>query len=158
VRGRFATILVGLSISSSAIAGKHPRFEPTDLELESSGTVQLDLQAGPVRGPDANRVVAADFEIDVGILPNLPGFLMTVAPTSARFFPESLHGLFEWTYRFAWIVGFALSIAAVGPASCRSDRLEACPSLAAAKAAQSKTRGPSGARLVVSYQLSRWPS
>jgi len=71
MRGRFATILIGLSISSSAIAGKHPRFEPTDLELEDSGTVEIDLQAGPVRGPDANRIVGADFELDVGILSGL---------------------------------------------------------------------------------------
>jgi hypothetical protein len=71
VRGRIATIVIALSISSSAHAGKHPRFEPTDLELEDSGTVEVDLQAGPVRGPDANRIVGADFEIDFGILPYL---------------------------------------------------------------------------------------
>src|SRR5512146_1538481 len=54
-----------------ARAGKHPRFEPTDLELEDSGTMEIDLQAGPVKGPDAARIVVPDFEIDLGILPGV---------------------------------------------------------------------------------------
>ena len=61
----------GLFAATSAYAGKHPRFEPTDLELENPGTIELDLQLGPMRGPDAWRLVAPDFELDVGILPNI---------------------------------------------------------------------------------------
>ena len=43
------------------------RFEPTDLELEPPGTVELDLEAGLVREQDASRLVAPDFELDLGI-------------------------------------------------------------------------------------------
>ena len=49
----------------------HPRFEPTDLELETAGIVELDLQLGAARGPDAWRLVAPDFELDIGILPRV---------------------------------------------------------------------------------------
>lgn len=45
----------------------HPRFEPTDLELETSGTLELDTQLGYVKGPDAERIVAPDFELDLGL-------------------------------------------------------------------------------------------
>lgn len=54
-----------------AHATKRPRFEPTDLEVESPGTAEVDLQFGPIRGTDAWRVVAPDFELDLGILDNL---------------------------------------------------------------------------------------
>ena len=55
----------------NAHATKRPRFEPTDLEVESPGTAEVDLQFGPIRGTDAWRVVAPDFELDLGILDNL---------------------------------------------------------------------------------------
>ena len=58
-------------VAGVAHAAKHPRFEPTDLELENPGTLELDLQLGAIRGPDASRIVVPDFEIDLGILPNL---------------------------------------------------------------------------------------
>jgi hypothetical protein len=48
-----------------------PRFEPTDLELETPGTVEVDLQVGFIQGQGPYRVVAPDVEIDVGILTNL---------------------------------------------------------------------------------------
>src|SRR3954447_5404412 len=48
-----------------------PLFEPTDLELEEPWTLELDLQVGIARGPDAVRVVVPDFEVDLGVLPNL---------------------------------------------------------------------------------------
>jgi hypothetical protein len=44
-----------------------PIFEPTDLELEDAGTVEVDLQTGFVRGNDAARLVIPDLELDVGI-------------------------------------------------------------------------------------------
>ena len=48
-------------------------FEPTDLEMEETGIAELDLQVGAIRGPrpDPWRAVLPDFEIDVGILPNV---------------------------------------------------------------------------------------
>ncbi len=46
-------------------------FEPTDLDLEDPGTVELDAQLGYARGPQVGRLVAPDFELDVGLLRNL---------------------------------------------------------------------------------------
>ena len=57
-----------LLIATSAHAAKHPRFEPTDLEIERPGISEIDLQVGLVRGPDAWRFVVPDFEIDLGLL------------------------------------------------------------------------------------------
>lgn len=42
-------------------------FEPTDMEFEDPGDVQLDTQWGLVRGEDAFRVSVPDFELDVGL-------------------------------------------------------------------------------------------
>jgi len=42
-------------------------FEPTDLEWESSGTAEFDVQLGAIRGPDALRDAVPDFEFDLGI-------------------------------------------------------------------------------------------
>src|SRR5260221_7205267 len=42
-------------------------FEPTDLELEAPGSTELDLQFGVVRSQDPWRVVAPDFELDLGL-------------------------------------------------------------------------------------------
>jgi hypothetical protein len=42
-------------------------FEPTDLEFESSGVMELDVQVGAIRGADAYRLTVPDFEIDIGI-------------------------------------------------------------------------------------------
>src|SRR5262245_30200311 len=59
-----AILLAGVT----AWARKRPRFEPTDLDLENSGVLELDMQFGAVRGQDVGRVVVPDFEIDLGIL------------------------------------------------------------------------------------------
>jgi hypothetical protein len=48
-----------------------PLFEPTDLEMEPTGMLDIDVQIGGIRSPGPWRVVVPDFEIDVGILPNL---------------------------------------------------------------------------------------
>jgi hypothetical protein len=48
-----------------------PRFEPTDLELEDTGVLELDAEFGVVRGSEAARLVMPDFELDLGVLPNL---------------------------------------------------------------------------------------
>ncbi len=61
--------LVGFA--GTANAAKHPRFEPTDLELEVPGTTEIDLQLGLVHGPQAWRVVVPDFELDLGLLSNV---------------------------------------------------------------------------------------
>ena len=42
-------------------------FEPTDMEIEDAGVMDVDMQFGPVRGEDAWRVSVPDFEIDLGL-------------------------------------------------------------------------------------------
>ena len=67
MRAAFALLLV----ASTAHAKRHPQFEPTDLELEDSGVMELDLQVGVVKGTDAHRIVLPDFELDLGLLDNV---------------------------------------------------------------------------------------
>jgi hypothetical protein len=69
----FAVGALWLCLSAAASARSHrPHFEPTDLELEDTGTAEFDLQAGPgFGGPNGNRLVVPDFEFDLGILPNV---------------------------------------------------------------------------------------
>jgi hypothetical protein len=62
-------VLASLCVATSAQARPHIRrhFEPTDLELEDPGTVELDLQFGFVRSQDPWRLVAPDYELDLGL-------------------------------------------------------------------------------------------
>jgi hypothetical protein len=71
---RAALIVAVLAITSSASAVTKPRhFEPDDLELEDPGTLDIDLQVGPLRGNSdgKNRVLLPDFELGLGLLPNV---------------------------------------------------------------------------------------
>jgi hypothetical protein len=74
-RGRrsLAASAFAICVSVAASARTHrPRFEPTDLELEDTGTAEIDLQVGPAFGaPNGNRLAVPDFEFDLGILPNV---------------------------------------------------------------------------------------
>jgi hypothetical protein len=75
-RGRRAlaawVIAVCFAGAASAAHTHRPRFEPTDLELEDTGTAEFDFQVGPAFGsPNGNRLVVPDFDLDVGILPNV---------------------------------------------------------------------------------------
>lgn len=58
-----------LAVASTGQARPHVRkhFEPTDLEFEEPGMSELDLETGFVRGQDAWRLVAPDFELDLGL-------------------------------------------------------------------------------------------
>jgi len=66
-----------------------PLFEPTDLELEETGVVELDLQVGAIRSPGPWRVVLPDFELDVGLLPwleiDLDGAYAIEGPATGSF-------------------------------------------------------------------------
>jgi hypothetical protein len=66
-------LIVMMAINGSAAAAGHarPRFEPTDLELEDTGVLELNLQIGPADGQSAWRFVVPDFEVSLGILPQL---------------------------------------------------------------------------------------
>ncbi len=71
------SLLVGLAAlactSQATAAPRRPRFEPTDLELEQPGEAELDLQLGPAFGESdgGTRLLLPDFELDLGLLPNL---------------------------------------------------------------------------------------
>jgi hypothetical protein len=65
-------LLVAITSSTSA-APKRRIFEPDDLELEDAGTLDIDLQVGPLRGDSEgkNRVILPDFELGLGLLRNV---------------------------------------------------------------------------------------
>ena len=48
-----------------------PLFEPTDLEMEPTGILDIDVQLGAIRSPGPWRAVMPDFELDFGLLPYL---------------------------------------------------------------------------------------
>lgn len=70
---RLLIVLGGLGLPLPAFArrGVRPLFEPTDLEMEAAGTLDIDLQVGMIRSQGPYRLVLPDFELDLGILPNL---------------------------------------------------------------------------------------
>ena len=43
------------------------QFEPTDLDLQPPGMLQLDLQGGVVHGSSAWRAIVPDFEVNLGL-------------------------------------------------------------------------------------------
>ena len=105
-----------------AVARTRPLFEPTDLELEETGILEIDLQLGGVRSPGPWRLVVPDFELDLGILPNLEldldGAYAIEGPASGPFAldhaaPDSLWpslkiGIFDWIddqAHSSWAVG-----------------------------------------------------
>jgi len=69
---RTAVLLLLAAATAHAEEAHHhqPRFEPTDLELEDPGVLDLDFQLGPTKSQGPWRLVVPDFEIDLGILPN----------------------------------------------------------------------------------------
>jgi hypothetical protein len=71
--GFIALVALCTAAAPARAAGRRlrPRFEPTDLELEETGTLEADLQVGAVRGGDTSRIVIPDLELDVGLLRNL---------------------------------------------------------------------------------------
>jgi hypothetical protein len=126
-------VLASLGGPGVALArrGVRPLFEPTDLELEDPGVSELDLQAGVIRGQGPWRLVIPDFELDLGLLPNLEFdvdgayALQASEPGSFRFenaAPDNLWlaakiGIYDWVDEgkspeelTAWAVG-----AQVGP-------------------------------------------
>src|SRR5262245_21127302 len=71
------TARVGLVVAASVFLGRNaaarrrPLFEPTDLELEDVGMLEVDLQFGVIRGRDPWRLALPDFEVDVGLAPGV---------------------------------------------------------------------------------------
>jgi hypothetical protein len=60
-------VVAGVFLGRSASARRRPLFEPTDLEMEDAGTVEVDLQLGLLRGQAPWRLAVPDFEIDLGL-------------------------------------------------------------------------------------------
>jgi hypothetical protein len=68
--GAVGAAVAVLCAGRAALArGTRPLFEPTDLELEDTGVVELDVQVGAVRSQGPWRAVVPDFELDLGLLP-----------------------------------------------------------------------------------------
>ena len=62
-----ACLLVLAGARSSHALPIRRLFEPTDLEVEDPGVAEVDLQLGPIRGPNSWRLVVPDFEVDLGL-------------------------------------------------------------------------------------------
>jgi hypothetical protein len=122
-----AALLAAMFAASPAWArrGIRPLFEPTDLELEKTGVVDIDVQVGAVRSQGPWRVVVPDFEVDVGILPNLEldidGAYAIEGPPEGPFSfdhaaPDSLWvgakiGIFDWSdddAKSSWAMGLQI--------------------------------------------------
>lgn len=68
-----AAVVLFAAGEARAAGPARPRFEPTDLELEKPGTTELDMQFGTLwgDGPAGLRLTLVDFELDLGLLPNV---------------------------------------------------------------------------------------
>jgi hypothetical protein len=66
----FTALGLGL-FARGAHARNRPLFEPTDLEMEKSGIVEIDTQLGVVRGEGPMRLVIPDVEVDIGLSHNV---------------------------------------------------------------------------------------
>lgn len=66
---RMRWVAVASLVAASAVEARplRPRFEPTDLELEVPGTLEVDVQVGYVDATPTSRVVLPDFELDLGL-------------------------------------------------------------------------------------------
>src|SRR4051794_40778772 len=77
VRRPVAVVLLPLLLAAAPLAARgasrrsRPLFEPTDLELEDPGTVEVDLQLGYVQSSGPARLVIPDLELDIGLARSL---------------------------------------------------------------------------------------
>jgi len=65
--GCAVALLLALPAAPAAARSRRRLFEPTDLELEAPGVLEVDAQVGLIRGNDAYRLVLPDLEIDLGL-------------------------------------------------------------------------------------------
>ena len=115
---RFRRSLALLAVAGAAVCAPRgaqarairPIFEPTDLEMEEAGVVEVDLQFGAIRSQGPWRVIVPDFELDLGLLRwlelDLDGAYAIEGPSSGPFSfdhaaPDSLWpslklGLLDW--------------------------------------------------------------
>ncbi|MFI5306853.1 MAG: hypothetical protein ACHQ53_05865 [Polyangiales bacterium] len=69
--GCLLVVLSWPGAASAQMRRVRPLFEPTDLELEDPGVLELDLQLGVIQGRGPARFVVPDFELNVGLFANL---------------------------------------------------------------------------------------
>src|SRR5262245_54134282 len=69
--GAAGVALVLLAAATARAAPVRRVFEPSDMEFEEPGMAELDMEFGLVRGETAYRVSAPDFELDLGLTPNV---------------------------------------------------------------------------------------
>ena len=86
---RFAPLAVAVFLHGiPAAAATRSRFEPTDLELERAGVLDVDVQLGTFSG-DPSRPLVADFELDLGVARNveneIDGALYAEGPSGGTF-------------------------------------------------------------------------
>jgi len=125
------SLAVAVAAPGAAFArqGVRPLFEPTDLELEDPGIVEVDLQAGVIRGQGPYRLVIPDLELDVGLTRNIeldldaayaleapgPGSFKFENAAPDNLWPAAKIGLYDWADEghspdelTAWAIGAQL--------------------------------------------------
>ena len=60
-----------LAIATPAAAQGRGHFEPTDLALQSAGTLEVDAQVGFTEGDTAGRAIVPDLEVSLGLFPGV---------------------------------------------------------------------------------------
>jgi len=68
-----SSLVLALTCLTRPADAKRRHFEPDDLELENVGTLDLDLQGGPLYGTSdsRNHVLLPDFEVALGVTPDV---------------------------------------------------------------------------------------
>jgi hypothetical protein len=67
-----ALVALALALAAPPARGEaRRRFEPTDLDLQPPGVLELDSQVGFTEGESAGRVVVPDLEASLGLAPNV---------------------------------------------------------------------------------------
>jgi hypothetical protein len=67
----FAAVALAILPRPARAARSRPIFEPTDLEMESPGIVEVDVQVGVIRSDGPWRTVVPDLEVDIGLFPQV---------------------------------------------------------------------------------------
>src|SRR6185295_2900966 len=64
-----ACVALAIVFTATTAHAQHRRFEPTDLEFEKPGFLEVDTQMGPTTGdfPKTGRIYVPDYEIDLGL-------------------------------------------------------------------------------------------
>ena len=64
-------VILFVGVDAQAQQRVRRRFDPEELKLEAPGVVHADLAFGVVRGEEGGRWLVPDFDVDVGLAPNV---------------------------------------------------------------------------------------